>query len=128
MLFSIISLNQKFIRLLEYEAMSKSEIYNLKFDPHKYLQYYTEVSDVYKFPLKEIHGLFQSYKATPAGLKILDFGCGPIPAYQCSATPYASEIVFTEYTERNCEALQKWLDKDPNVFDLYHSSNTLFKI
>ena len=50
-------------------------------------------------------------------MKVPDFGCGPIPVYQCSATPYVSEIVFAEYSERNRKALQMWLDKDPNAFD-----------
>ena len=90
--------------------------YKTQFDPQDYLKYYTEVSAWLSYPLKALHDLFQSY-GTTARLKVLDFGCGPIPVYQCSATPYASEIVFAEYTERNREALQMWIDKDPKSFD-----------
>ena len=92
--------------------------YHTQFDPQDYLKYYTEVtdSDWLSYPLKALHSLFQSY-GTTAGLKVLDFGCGPIPVYQCSATPHVSEIVFAEYTERNREVLQMWIDKDPDAFD-----------
>ena len=97
--------------------MDNVEAYDLKFDPYEYLKFYTEVSAIHKFPLKAIHDIFWSYGTTPAGLKVLEFGCGPVPIYQCSTPLHASEIVFAEYTERNREVLQKWLDKDPKSFD-----------
>ena len=40
---------------------------------------------------------------------MLEFGCGPVPIYQCSSPLHASEIVFAEYTERNRNTLQMWL-------------------
>ena len=98
---------------------AKDRDYHTQFDPQEFLKYYNEVSAWLSYPLKALHDLFQSYEAIrdPAGLKVLDFGCGPIPVYQCSATPYASEIVFAEYTEKNREVLQMWIDKDPKSFD-----------
>ena len=90
--------------------------YKTHFDPHEFLKSYSEVTTWHILPLKALHSLFQS-SGTTAGLKVLDFGCGPIPVYQCSATPYASEIVFAEYTERNRDVLQMWIDKDPKSFD-----------
>ena len=41
-----------------------------------------------------------------------------MPIYQCSAPLHASGIVFAEYTERNRNILQMWLDNDPNATDI----------
>ena len=40
--------------------------YNTLFDPQDYLKYYTEVTDSawLWYPLKALHGLFQSYGTT----------------------------------------------------------------
>ena len=116
-IYSVIRSSLKFFRTPGYEVMANGEAYDLKFDPHEYLKFYTEVSPVHKFPLKVIHDMFQSYGTAPAGLKVLEFGSGPVPIYQCSTPLHASEVVFAEYTERNRKVLQKWLDKDPDAFD-----------
>ena len=89
-----------------------------RFDPFLYIKAkYAIVNDWNSQPLKLLHNIFQSYGSTPAGLKVLDFGCGPVPIYQCSSPLHASEIVFAEYTERNRNTLQMWLDNDPNAPD-----------
>ena len=88
------------------------------FDPFLYIKdKYAIVNDWNSQPLKLLHNIFQSYGSTPAGLKVLDFGCGPVPIYQCSSPLHASEIVFAEYTERNRNTLQMWLDNNPNAPD-----------
>ena len=88
------------------------------FNPCVYIKAkYAVVTDWNSQPLKLLHNIFQSYGSTPAGLKVLDFGCGPVPIYQCSSPLHASEIVFAEYTERNRNTLQMWLDNDPNALD-----------
>ena len=89
-----------------------------RFDPFVYIKNrYTIVNDWNSQPLKLLHNIFQSYSSTPAGLKVLDFGCGPVPIYQCSSPLHASEIVFAEYTEKNRNILQMWIDNDPNAPD-----------
>ena len=51
------------------------------------------------------------------GGKILEIGCGPVLAWQISAAPHASEIVFAELVESNRDAIHLWLDKDPRAHD-----------
>ena len=88
------------------------------FDPFVFIKNkYAIVTDWNSQPLKLLHNIFQSYGSTPAGLKVLEFGCGPVPIYQCSSPLHASEIVFAEYTERNRNTLQMWLDNVPNAPD-----------
>ena len=78
-----------------------------RFDPFLYINNkYTVVNDWNSQPSKLLHNIYQSYGSTSAGLKVLDFGCGPVPLYQCSSPLHASEIVFAEYTERNRNTLQ----------------------
>ena len=67
--------------------------------------------------MKQLHKFYQSYKSTASKLKILDIGTGPVIAYAISAAPYASEIVLSEYTEANREALLQWLKNDPKAHD-----------
>eukprot|EP00731_Ephydatia_muelleri_P039004 Em1038g2a len=49
-----------------------------------------------------------------ANLKVLNYGCGPIVAFEASAVPYAQEIVLAEYAEQNRAVAKLWLDKDPS--------------
>ena len=39
------------------------------FDPQEFLKRYSEVKAWHTHPLKALHGLFQSFEATPADLK-----------------------------------------------------------
>ena len=66
------------------------------------------------FPLEQYH---KFYEPLPGGLKILDYGCGPVPAFQISAAPHASEIIMADFAEVNRKAVQQWVDKDPRAFD-----------
>ena len=91
------------------------EDYHDKSDPQSYLQmYYSRASNPFRILLlKQVHEFYHSYKSTASKLKILDVGTGPVIAYTISAAPYASEIVLSEYTEANREALLQWLKNDP---------------
>ena len=72
-----------------------------RFDPFENIKVkYSTVNAWSSQPLKLLHNIYQSYGSTQVGLKVLDFGCGPVPIYQCSASLYASEIVFVEYTQK----------------------------
>ena len=90
-----------------------------KFDPWDYLGFdYETVSDPFhRHSLKLLHEFYKSYGLPPAGLKVLEFGTGPVIIYEISASLYASEIVLSEYTEKNRELLQMWLDRGPDAPD-----------
>ena len=91
------------------------------FDPFTYLELGFKnpgpgLSAAVNFCLENLHQFFNDY---PQGhsLKVLDYGCGPVIAYNISAARVASEIVLAEYTKRSREILKKWLDHDTSAFD-----------
>ena len=100
------------------------EDYHDKFDTQAFLEsYFSDLSDEFHtFPLPYIHKFYQSFHSDKK-LKILDIGTGPIIINFISAAPYASEIVLSDYTENNREALRQWLEKHPKAHDW-----TLFQI
>ena len=81
------------------------------FDPTTYLKYhYGVVDSFHRHSLKYLHEFCKCYEApsTRSGLKILDFGAGPVIANVISASLYASEIVLSNYLESNRKVLQMW--------------------
>ena len=97
--------------------VSSGENYRDDFDPQAYLRSYDAVTEFHTHPIKLVHELFHSYGSTSAGLKVLDYGAGPIVFFAISAARQASEIILSEYTEKNREALQHWLKKAPEAHD-----------
>ena len=96
--------------------MTAQQVSNYElFNPWKYLYYYEEVNVWHRHSLSVLHEFYKSYGLPPVGLKILEFGAGPVISYEISAALYASEIVLSEYTERNRKVLQMWLDRDPKA-------------
>ena len=92
--------------------------YHKSFDPKAYKQdHYSDVSGLHKQPLKVLHELYTSYSTSPAGLKVLDYGCGPVVAYEISAALQASEIVKADFAEQNRKEVQLWVDKEPAAID-----------
>ena len=86
------------------------------FDPWAYLAFqYGEVDAFYRHSFKRIHDFYKSCGSPSTGLKVLEFGAGPVIAYVVSALLYASEIVLSEYMETNRKVLQMWLDRDPDA-------------
>ena len=86
------------------------------FDPWPYLDnLYGEVDAFHRHSFKRIHDFYKSCGSPSTGLKVLEFGAGPVIAYVISASLYASEIVLSEYMETNRKVLQMWLDRDPNT-------------
>ena len=86
------------------------------FDPWAYLDdLYGEVDGFHHHSLKHIHEFYKSCGSPSAGLKVLDFGAGPVITYVISASLYASEIVLSDHVEANRKVLQMWLDRDPNA-------------
>ncbi len=109
---------------------SKQSHYNEKFDPDAYLragfnpESENPVSKLRKdVPLQQIDEFFRSYARRAKGLlasvklKVLEYGCGPCLIHAISAAAQATEIVFADYTERNCHAIQRWLERDPKAFN-----------
>ena len=91
--------------------------YKEDFDSKQYLNRFKEVTAWHEQPLRRLHEVYASYGSTSAGLKVLNYGTGPVVAHEISAPLQASEIVLAEYTERNRQQLQLWLDKDPEAHD-----------
>ena len=85
------------------------------FDPWAYLdKQYGKVNAFHRHSLKHVHEFYKSYGSPPTGLKVLDFGAGPVIVYEISASLCASEIGLAEYVDKTREVLQMWLDRDPN--------------
>ena len=74
---------------------------------------YSQMNELIAVPLREMHQVWDALvKDGRKDLRVLDFGCGPVPVYLCSAPRASSEIVFAEYGKGNRDILQMWLDKD----------------
>ena len=86
-----------------------------KFDPQIYLKQNLKMSRrrVPHF-LRCYHDVVQSL---PQGIKVLDYGSGPSILATISAASKASEIVLSDYTERNRDAINQWLKKDAEAID-----------
>ena len=71
------------------------------------------------FAVVNIHNFFMQKYSTSKGvpLKVLDYGCGPVIAYDISAAAESTEIVLAEYGEQCRSALQDWLDRSPSAWD-----------
>ena len=94
-----------------------SEGYRDAFDSFEYLeQYYRKTTylDRLRHTLRCYHAAFQTL---PSGLKVLDYGSGPVVMNVISAATKASEIVLADYVGKNRKTLQKWLDEDSDAFD-----------
>ena len=86
-----------------------------EFDPRVYLEQRRKLSNGrVQYYLRCYHDAFQSL---PQGSKVLDYGSGPSILATISATTKASEIVLSDYTEKNRDTLKKWLMKDPEAFN-----------
>ena len=92
--------------------------YNTDFDPWVYVDtYYSRLNDWHRAPLRNLHALYSSNYKKGAALKILNYGCGPIVAFEASAAPYASEIILADYAKSNREVAKLWLDGDASAPD-----------
>eukprot|EP00731_Ephydatia_muelleri_P029225 Em0020g869a len=85
------------------------------FDPWVYIQeYYGSLTSWHRSPLKHLHEFFTSHFKERADLKFLNFGSGPVVAFEASVVPYAQQIVLAEYTENNRAVAKLWLDQANN--------------
>ena len=90
-----------------------------EFDAGGYLSGYYKMSNQRaQEVLRHLHRLFAtSALRSRDGVKVLDYGCGPVVQNCISAAAFASEIVFCDISRPNREAVQKWLDRDAGTFD-----------
>ena len=114
---------------MEHQTLAERNDFAKRFSPQDYLSLYcsTPGKILYDFSMTNVHKVFshrlfpqeQSDSCPPNKVRVLDYGCGPTICHAISAAgiPNASEIVLAEYTARNREAVQQWLDKDPSAFD-----------
>ena len=108
---------------MEPQTLAERNDYSGRFSPIKYL------NECYKTPgdfINSVHKVFaRLFSKEPKAscqsqeIRVLDYGCGPTICHAISAAgiPEVSEIVLAEYTARNREAVQQWLDKDPSAFN-----------
>ena len=71
------------------------------------------------FVLKNVHEFYAerapTFRANSA--RILEFGGGPIIVYLISAVPYASSIVFSDYSSSCRKAVREWINDGPDAYD-----------
>ena len=73
-----------------------------------------------EFPLAHIHRFFAQKQLTSSGgepVKVLDYGCGPVVAYDISAAGINAEIVLAEYGAKCRSALNEWIQHSPTAWD-----------
>ena len=116
---------------MEPQTLAERNDFQTRFNPQDYLSSYyatpgTPENAISDFSVKNVHKAFcrliseeQKVSSQSDKIRVLDYGCGPSICYTISAAgiPNVSEIVLAEYTVRNREAVQQWLDKDPSGFD-----------
>ena len=93
--------------------------YEEEFKPSVFLNYYkaetaTAISPFIKHRVQCFH---ESFQTVPRGVKVLDYGSGPVILCCISAAAKASEIVLADYTENNRKCLRQWLNSEPDAFD-----------
>ena len=113
---------------MEPQTQAEKNDFQTRFSPQDYLGTYfqtpgTPENALFDISMNNMHKaigrlLSEEVKASDK-VRVLDYGCGPVIANTISAAgiPNVSEIVLAEYTARNREAVQQWLDKDPSAFN-----------
>ena len=93
-------------------------------DPAIFLEVHFAPQSIYKamkvFAAVNVHRFFAQKHSFSKGmpLKVLDYGCGPVLAYDISpAAGVKAEVVLAEYDEKCRNALQDWLDGNPSAWD-----------
>ena len=91
------------------------------FEPSAFLKrYFTKTSGI-SYAVDRMQHTLRCYhdaiEKLPNGLKVLDYGSGPVIFGAISAATKASEIVLSDVSEKNCEALRTWLNGDSGAFD-----------
>uniref|UniRef100_A0A7N5P5A8 Uncharacterized protein n=1 Tax=Ailuropoda melanoleuca TaxID=9646 RepID=A0A7N5P5A8_AILME len=96
------------------------EVYQNEFDPKAYLEYFHfgegSVEDEFlEFILKWFCKIFTS--GVLKGGTLIDIGSGPTIYQLLPACGSFESIIATDYLDRNCQEITKWLKNEPDAFD-----------
>ncbi|XP_070551928.1 nicotinamide N-methyltransferase-like [Ptychodera flava] len=97
--------------------------YHDHFNPESYLNHYygsaegptEEEEGVNPFIFQSLHRVF--YEDGVSGDRLIDIGTGPCIYSFLSACANFNEIIATDFTEANRNALKRWVTKEPGCFD-----------
>ena len=70
-----------------------------------------------EFFLRCLHQSSAAYQNKANDLRVLEYGCGPVPIHTISFVLQAKEVVLAEYLEQNRNELKKWLSQDEKSFN-----------
>ena len=108
--------------MAEKDVLDSLSKYEDAFDVSAFFQQYccytegTSRAKRVQHTLRCYHDAFQSLPSS-SNLKVMDYGSGPVMLPTISAATKASEIVLSDYLEKNRKALQQWLDGDSAALD-----------
>ena len=109
------------VRYFDFGAVNVSrDKYNEDFNPSAYfLNYYSANSagDISSYVKHTLQCLHESFLTVPTGVKVLEYGAGPVISSTISAATKASESVLADYTKNNLKCLQQWLNDEPGALD-----------
>ena len=96
--------------------------YHHNFSPSVYLETrykHPGENKLHYFATQCLHAFFKDVRVpvTPSEFRVLDYGCGPVVTNVISVARVATEVVLAEYTEKNRNAVQQWLDKEPTSWN-----------
>ena len=96
------------------------EDHHVHFDSKAFLSSYYKaeggnVETYYEFTLGSYHEFWS--KMTKKDLRVLVFGGGPVVYDLISAACYSDEIIFAEYTAKNRQEVEKWLQNSADSHD-----------
>ena len=94
------------------KTIFSSKEYIDRFQPGEYLKRYYGAFSFHSLDL-----YYKAFQSLPTGLRILDYGTGPVILTTISAATKASEIVLSDYSEVCRTALHQWLAGDREAFD-----------
>ena len=98
-------------------AKIPKERYQQIFEPSQYLKFLEDSFPSKAWPRHSLQCYHESFSDIPSGVRVLDFGAGPVILSTISAATKASEIVLADYSEFNLKSLQQWLRDDCPDFD-----------
>ena len=72
---------------------------------------------VQPFYLQSIHDFYQKFhnQWNPSTARLLEYGGGPVIYPLISASPFVSEITFSDYADANIKQVVMWKDKQPSA-------------
>ena len=74
---------------------------------------------VQPFYLQSIHDFYQKFhnQWNPSTARLLEYGGGPVIYPLISASPFVSEITFSDYADANIKQVLMWKDRQPSAHD-----------